>query len=59
MFCVFMKDKHTIENMKRNPKEAQAWVQAEIQIQHTWKAKKSLQELWDIACEDVEDGIIV
>lgn len=58
MFCVFMKDKHTIENMKKNPEKAKEWVQAEIKIQHTWKAKKSLQGLWSIACEEVENGIL-
>lgn len=58
MFCVFMKDKHTIENMKRNPEQAKAWVQAEIKINHTWKAKQSLQNLWNTACEEIEDGIL-
>jgi len=58
MFCVFMKDKHTIENMKRNPEQAKAWVQAEIKIQHTWKAKKSLQDLWNIVCEEVEAAVL-
>jgi len=59
MFCVFMKDKHTIENMKRHPEMAKKYVQAELKIQHTWKAKKSLSELWDTVCEEVEAGIIV
>lgn len=58
MFCVFMQDKHTIENMRRHPELAKKWVQAEIQIQHTWKANKSLQELWETVCEDVEDGVL-
>lgn len=58
MFCVFMKDRHTIENMKRHPKEAVKWVQAEIQVQHRWKNKQSLQDLWATACEDVEDGVL-
>ncbi|MDD3052122.1 MAG: hypothetical protein PHR06_13380 [Candidatus Cloacimonetes bacterium] len=51
-------DKHTIENMKRNPEQAKAWVQAEIKINHTWKAKQSLQNLWNTACEEIEDGIL-
>lgn len=59
MFCVFMKDRHIIENMKKNPGQAKQWVQAEIKINHRWKAKQSLENLWNIACEDVEDGIIV
>jgi 3'-phosphoadenosine 5'-phosphosulfate sulfotransferase (PAPS reductase)/FAD synthetase len=58
MFCVFMKDKHTIENMKRHPEMAKKYVQAEIKLQHTWKAKQSLENLWNTTCEEIEDGIV-
>ena len=59
MFCVFMMDKHTIENMKNHPGEAQRWLQAELRIGHTWKNKKSLNQLWNENCEDVPMDIVV
>ena len=58
MFCVFMPDKHAIENMKRHPEKIKPYIQAEIKLQHTWKAKTSLKELWDTVCDEVEDGIL-
>ena len=59
MFCVMMKDRHAIENIKRHPERAKEYIQAEIKLQHTWKAKQSLQHLWEKNCMDVEDGILV
>ena len=59
MFCVFMMDRHTIENMKNHPQDVQKWLQAELKINHTWKSKMSLNRLWDENCEDVPMDIIV
>ena len=54
MFCMFMPDKHAAENMKRYPEIAEKYVRAEIQIQHTWKIKKSLQSVFN-ECMDIDD----
>ncbi|MCO5387841.1 MAG: phosphoadenosine phosphosulfate reductase family protein [Desulfosporosinus sp.] len=59
MFCVFMMDKHTIENMKKHPQEAKKWLQAELKISHTWKSKTSLNKLWTENCEEAPRDIIV
>ena len=58
MFCVLMKDRHAIENIKRHPKRATELIQAEIRLQHNWKSKQSLLNLWDTACEESGDGIL-
>lgn len=58
MFCVLMKDRHAIENMKRHPKSAATLIQAEIRLQHNWKSKQSLQKLWDTVCEETGNGIL-
>ena len=54
MACVFMSDKHAIENMKRYPDKMKQYVDAEIKISHTWKKNKSLQNLWN-QCMDIDD----
>lgn len=59
MFCIFMPDRHTVENLRHNPKQAKKWLQAELDIGHKWKSKISLNELWDGICEEVEPEVIV
>lgn len=59
MFCIFMPNRHTVENMKKHPREAQKWLQAELKIGHTWKKGTSLNQLWNEHCEDVPSEIIV
>lgn len=54
MACMFMADRHAIENMKRYPDQIEPYVQAEIKLAHTWKNKKSLAELWE-RCLDIDD----
>lgn len=54
MFCVFMNDQHTIENMKRYPQEALKYIEAERQIGHTWKNGKSLESVFT-QCLDIDD----
>lgn len=54
MACMFMADRHAIENMKRYPDQIEPYVQAEIKLAHTWKNKKSLTELWE-RCLDIDD----
>lgn len=54
MACMFMSDKQAIENMKRYPEQIKPFVQAEIKLAHTWKNKKSLEELWS-RCKDIDD----
>ena len=49
--CIFMPDRHTVENMKRHPERFRELIQAEIRHQHTWKHKTSLQHLWNEVCE--------
>lgn len=50
MACMFMNDRHAIENMKRYPDQ----IQAEIRLAHTWKKGWSLEQLWD-QCQDIDD----
>jgi len=54
MACVFMSDKHAIENIKRYPEQMKKFVDAEIKLQHTWKNKKSLNSIYD-QCLDIDD----
>lgn len=54
MACMFMGDRHAVENMKRYPDQIWPFVQAEIRLAHTWKSKKSLEELWS-QCQDLDD----
>lgn len=50
--CIFMPDKHAIENMKRHPEKFRKLIQKEIEYQHTWKKDQSLEELWNQHCEE-------
>lgn len=54
MACMFMSDRHAIENMKRYPNQIRPFVEAEIRIGHTWKKGKGLAELWE-QCQDIDD----
>lgn len=54
MACMFMSDRHAIENMKRYPEQIQPFIQAEIKLAHTWKKGKSLEQLWE-QCQDIDD----
>ena len=54
MACMFMNDRHAIENMKRYPDQIQPFIQAEIRLAHTWKKGRSLEQLWD-QCHDIDD----
>jgi len=54
-----MPNKHTVENMRNHPVEAQNWIQAEMRIGHTWKNGTSLNQLWNENCEDVPMDIVV
>lgn len=54
MACIFMSDKHTIENMKRYPEILKPYVDAEIKLGHTWKNKKSLESIYN-ECLDIDD----
>ena len=57
MFCFYMKDEDVIKNIIRYPKEAKKWIQAEIKLGHTWKAKQSLTALWQKCDELGEDAV--
>jgi len=59
MFCIFMPNRHTVENMRNHPAEAKKWIQAELKIGHTWKKGQSLNQLWNENCEDVPMEIVV
>ena len=54
MACMFMSDKHAVENMKRYPHQIRPYIQAETKLAHTWKKNKSLEELWE-QCMDIDD----
>ena len=54
MACMFMSDRHAIENMKRYPEQIQPFIKAEIKLSHTWKKGKGLEELWD-QCHDIDN----
>lgn len=54
MFCMFMPDRHAMENIKRYPEIAAKYVRAEMQLKHTWKKAKSLQSLFN-DCLDIDD----
>ena len=54
MFCMFMPDRHAVENIKRYPEIAVEYVRAEIKLQHTWKKARSLQSLFN-ECLDIDD----
>ena len=54
MACMFMSDQHAIENIKRYPEQIWPYIQSEIKLAHTWKSKKSLEELWG-QCLDMDD----
>ena len=54
MACMFMSDRHAVENMKRYPEQIQPFIQAEIKLSHTWKKGKGLEELWN-QCHDIDD----
>jgi predicted phosphoadenosine phosphosulfate sulfurtransferase len=54
MICVLMPDRNCIENIKRYPRLVKPFVEAEIQIGHTWKHKKSLEEMF-VDCLDIDD----
>jgi len=54
MACMFMPDKHAIENIKRYPDQIKPFIQAEIKLGHTWKKGKGLAELWE-QCHDIDD----
>lgn len=54
MACMFMSDKHAVENMKRYPEQIAPYIQAEIKLAHTWKKNKGLAELWE-QCKDIDD----
>ena len=54
MACMFMSDRHAIENMKRYPDQIWPFIQAEIKLSHTWKKRKGLEELWE-QCHDIDD----
>lgn len=54
MACMFMSDKHAVENIKRYPGQLKGFVNAEIKIGHRWKNKKSLEELYN-DCFDIDD----
>ena len=54
MFCMFMPDKHAIENMKRYPDMALEYIRAERKIGHTWKNGKSLESVF-CECMDIDD----
>ena len=59
MACIFMSDKHAIENMKRHPEKILPYIQAEIKLQHTWKHKKGLNQLWEGVCEEAPLDVVV
>ena len=54
MACMFMSDRHAVENMKRYSEQIQPFIQAEIKLSHTWKKGKSLETLWE-QCQDIDD----
>ena len=54
MACMFMSDKHAIENMRRYPEQIEPFVKAELKLNHTWKRKRGLAELWE-QCKDIDD----
>ena len=54
MLCVFAKDAKVQENMKRYPAQFKQFIEMEQRIGHTWKAKKSLSDLWN-ECMDIDD----
>ena len=56
MGCMFMSDQHALENIKRYPEQMAKVVKAEMSIGHTWKNKKSLEELFN-QCYDIDDYI--
>lgn len=53
MGCMFMPDRHVIENIRRYPEEFRKYVAAEIKLKHTWKHKKSLESIFN-NCLDID-----
>lgn len=55
MLCVLMPDRHCAENIRRYPELIRLYANAERVLQHTWKHKTSLNELF-AGCLDVSDA---
>ncbi len=54
MICVLMPDRFCKENAKKYPEIIKQFVDAEKEIKHTWKNKKSLEEIFN-SCQDIDD----
>lgn len=54
MGCMFMKENHAIENMRRYPDQMKKFVDAEIKLGHTWRKNKGLEEIYQ-QCLDIDD----
>jgi 3'-phosphoadenosine 5'-phosphosulfate sulfotransferase (PAPS reductase)/FAD synthetase len=52
--CIFAKDSKVIENIKRHPDLIKRFITAEQKLGHTWKSKRSLEELWE-QCHDIDN----
>lgn len=56
MLCIFARDSKVQENMRRYPEIFKQFIELEQKIGHSWKAKKSLAELWE-DCMDIDDVV--
>jgi hypothetical protein len=59
MACMFMPDRHVVENMKRFPEVFKKLIQVEIKSGHTWKKGVSLTTLWNEICEENPIDLVV
>lgn len=57
--CMFMPDRHAVENMKRYPEQFKELIELETKHGHTWKRDTSLMQLWEEYCDaDLPESVI-